>query len=231
MKLERMNRADGLRQRVYETLREQISLGRIGHDQRLIENAVADALGVSRTPVREALALLAREGLLVATTRGFVLPELAEADIAEIYQLRGLLEPAAFRDAVANMTAAGIAAMRGALADQRAAHVRNDFLGFAEGNARFRAAWLALVPNRRLVDAVALYSDHFQIIRVRLQVGAVRQIVIDGQARALAAAEARDLAAARRAIAAHVAAAEVEARTLMQQQRAALTGPAPANAA
>lgn len=223
--LVRLQRSKGLRQRTYEVLRRRISTGRIKPGERLIENAVAEALGISRTPVREALALLARDGLLMPTTRGFVLPSFTERDVAEIYQLRRLLEPAAFGDAVEHATPGGLAAMRAALAAQRAAHARGDIAAFAAGNADFRQAWLDLVINRRLVAAVALYNDHVQVLRVRLRVKSVRKIVIDGMVDMLKAAERGDPAAAVAAITTHIAAAEIESRILVREQAAGAGAP------
>jgi DNA-binding GntR family transcriptional regulator len=216
--LVKLQKSRGLRQRAYEVLRRQISAGRIKPGQRLIENSLAEALGISRTPVREALALLARDGLLVPTTRGFVLPTFTEHDVAEIYALRRLLEPAAFGDAVEHATPQGLAAMRGRLADQRAAHARDDLAAFAAGNSAFRQAWLDLVTNRRLVASVALYNDHVQILRVRLRVRSVRKIVISGMVEMLKAAERRDKSAAVAAITKHIAAAEIESRILVREQ-------------
>ena len=214
----KLQRSKGLRQRTYEVLRRRISEGRIKPGQRLIENSVAAALGISRTPVREALALLAREGLLVPTTRGFVLPRFSEADIAEIYQLRKLLEPAAFGDAVKHATPAGLAKMRAALADQRAAHAEGNVSAFAAGNAAFRQAWLDLVTNRRLVASVALNNDHVHFLRVRLRVASVRKIVLDGMTVMMKAAEKGDVEGATAAIRNHVAAAEIESLILVREQ-------------
>jgi DNA-binding GntR family transcriptional regulator len=222
--LKPLQKAQGLRQRTYEILRSQIGQGKIRPGQRLVETSVAVELGISRTPVREALALLAREGLLVPTTRGFVLPEVTAADVAEIYQLRRLLEPAAFADAVAYATAQGIADMRRALGDQRRAHAKGDANAFALANARFRQAWLSMVPNRRLVAAVALYNDHVQVLRIRLGVASVRAFVIKGVARLVRAIEEGNRAAAFSAMAKHVAGAEVEAQILARDQRKAKGG-------
>ena len=216
--LVKLQRSKGLRERTYQVLRRRISTGRIKPGQRLIENSVAAALGISRTPVREALALLAKDGLLVPTTRGFVLPSFTERDVAEIYELRRLLEPTAFADAVAHATPAGIARMRAALAAHRNAHARDDLAEFAAANADFRDTWLALVANRRLVSSVALYNDHVQVLRVRLRVKSVRKIVIDGVAELVRAADEGDRAAATAAMTKHIAGAEVEARILVREQ-------------
>lgn len=216
--LVKLQKSMGLRQRTYEVLRGHISAGRIKPGQRLIENAVAAELGISRTPVREALALLARDGLLVPTTRGFMLPTFTERDVAEIYELRRLLEPPAFADAVEHATQAGLDAMRRALADQRTAHAQGDLSAFAAGNSAFRQAWLDLVANRRLVASVALYNDHVQVLRVRLRVRSVRKLVIAGMVRMLKAAERKDKDSAIAAITKHIAAAEIESRILAREQ-------------
>ena len=74
-------RAESLRDGVYRALRRQISFGELGPGDRLTEIKVAAALAVSRTPVREGLASLAREGLLVREGRSYVVPSLDQDDI------------------------------------------------------------------------------------------------------------------------------------------------------
>lgn len=90
-------RVADLRQQVYETLKERITAGGFSLDSRLQEISLAEDLGVSRTPVREALAMLVRDGLLVQATRGFMLPRFSTQDIAETTEIRLLLEPYAIR--------------------------------------------------------------------------------------------------------------------------------------
>src|SRR5215217_8154470 len=68
-------RSDSLRQQIYLDLRGKLQRGEIGPEERLIDVAIAEAMGVSRMPVREALLQLMNEGYLVGTTRGFALPK------------------------------------------------------------------------------------------------------------------------------------------------------------
>src|SRR5512134_4069676 len=96
-KLRVLERPEPLGDRVYTTLRQYLRAGRIPAGQPLQEAALAAQLGVSRTPVREALARLATDGLVVAEGRSFTLPELTVSDIEDIYALRFLLEPEALR--------------------------------------------------------------------------------------------------------------------------------------
>ena len=90
---------------VHETLRNAILDGELNGGTRLIQSEVAEALGVSATPVREALRDLAAEGLIrLDAHRGGVVHQLSLAELQEIYQLRAILEPEALRKAWPNLT-------------------------------------------------------------------------------------------------------------------------------
>jgi GntR family transcriptional regulator of vanillate catabolism len=79
-------------------IREMILRGQIGPGQRVAEAPLAELLGMSRTPVRQALPLLAQEGLLTEhQTRGFVVRSFTAADIIDAIDLRGILEGHAIR--------------------------------------------------------------------------------------------------------------------------------------
>src|SRR5882762_11700652 len=79
-------------------IREMVLLGELLPGQRVAEAPLAERLGMSRTPVRQALPLLAQEGLLMEhETRGFVVRAFTEADIVDSIDLRGLLEGYAVR--------------------------------------------------------------------------------------------------------------------------------------
>ncbi|HVB47657.1 MAG TPA: GntR family transcriptional regulator [Burkholderiales bacterium] len=203
--LEVLERPKPLADRVYETLRQYLRGGRITTGQPLQEAALAAQLGVSRTPVREALARLASEGLVVADGRSFTVPMLSDGDIEDIYALRFLLEPEALR-LIADRTRGHpevLAPLVGALEDMGSAHAGGDGAVFMEANYRYRDAWTALVPNRRLVRAIELYADHVRYLRAfTLDEGAVRGVVLEGLERlmtALAAGEGEQAAQAMRA--------------------------------
>ncbi len=198
-----LKRPLALSDQVYQTLRGHLRDGSIGAGQPLQEVQLAEKLGVSRTPVREALTRLASEGLLASDGRSFVVPSLSLEDVDDIYEVRFLLEPAAMRR-VAELTpdAAVRAPIDEALAAASAAYKANDADAFREANIRFRNAWIALVPNRRLVRAIEQYADHMMRIRA-LTLGdqKVRSIVIKGLKRiaeALAAGNGDAAAAAMR---------------------------------
>jgi len=166
-KLQALERSESLGDRVYAALREHLRTGRIARGVPLQEAALAAQLGVSRTPVREALARLASEGLVITDGRTVAGPELSAADVEEIYALRFLLEPEALR--LLGKQAPGraqIAPLRKALEDMGTAQEAGDGAAFMEANSRFRGGWMDQLPNRRLAHAIGLYADHTRYLRV-----------------------------------------------------------------
>ncbi|MBP1883777.1 GntR family transcriptional regulator [Sinorhizobium mexicanum] len=98
---------------VYKALLEGIRAGRIRPGDRIREEDVAQSLGVSRTPVREALQQLqARRLVEVAPGRGIVVVELNTQQVMELYAMREVLEGAAARFAAQHALPAEIAMMR-----------------------------------------------------------------------------------------------------------------------
>src|SRR6476661_5280826 len=94
---------------VYDSLRDAISDGRIAGGERVREEEVARNLGVSRTPVREALQRLQQRGLLaLGAGRGLVVAQLSQQQVVELYAMREILEGSAARFAAKHATAAEI---------------------------------------------------------------------------------------------------------------------------
>ncbi len=206
-----LERPAGLADRVYNQLRDNIGSHHIRPGERLQEVSLAAQLGVSRTPVREALARLESEGMIVVEGRGFVVPELTDTDIAEIYELRFLLEPAAARSAVAEVTGTSdLASMSSAIDDAVAAEKSGDFRAFLEANSRFHYAWRALVPNRRMSKLLDQYVGHVRFLRV-LTLGdpAARKAALTGMKYIHAAFKKRDADAAATAMHKHLEAARL----------------------
>jgi len=104
-----------LAEQAYEELRSQIVSGRLPAGQRLTPDQLADALGISQTPVKEAIALLERDGLVVGEARrGTMVRQFTPADITEVFEARTLLELDAVRKAIAagRVTPAFVARLR-----------------------------------------------------------------------------------------------------------------------
>lgn len=189
-----IDRPRSLSDQVYAALREHLCSGRLKSGQPLQEAMVAAQLGVSRTPVREVLARLASEGLIDSTGRGFVVPTLSESDIEDIYELRLMIEPEVLRKVAARFVdRKQVEPFRAELAKMIAANENGDVDAFIEANYRFRAAWLRLVTNSRMLRVIEQYADHVRFLRaLTLGSPATRAIVIKNLRRLAAAFRAGD---------------------------------------
>lgn len=103
--MQRKGRSATLMRSVYQTLKEEICTGMILSDDLLSEAQIAARLGVSRTPVREALAALENEGLVeIKRGVGAHVKQLTFRDMEHIYELRKVLEPLAAKTALQYIT-------------------------------------------------------------------------------------------------------------------------------
>jgi GntR family transcriptional regulator, rspAB operon transcriptional repressor len=117
-----IDRAESLSQRAYQSLRNAIRDGAIVHGVLYSEKDLADRLGISRTPVREALIELAREGLVtIAPQRGFQLHSLSHAEQEEVYELRLAIDSFIVEKLAKSATPEDIKQLREAIAEQRSA--------------------------------------------------------------------------------------------------------------
>ena len=152
---------------VYQTLRSRLQLSELGVSDRLVDTEVAREFGSSRVPAREALLRLVSEGFLEGTTRGFVVPRLTPADLADLFELRRQLEPRAAAAAARDLTDEAKAALSAAMAVIREAHATGDVGAMVRANLDFRWAWTGCLTNRRLASAISRHIDYFQAIRLQ----------------------------------------------------------------
>jgi len=100
----RMRRPPTTQEAVLLALRQSIATGELQPGERLYQDAIADQMGVSRVPVREALNVLRADGQLdYSPHRGYWVSALSREAVVEINLIRGLLETEAIRRAIANM--------------------------------------------------------------------------------------------------------------------------------
>jgi len=101
----RVVRHGSLRSKVYQNLREQILAGCYKRGEALIEAQIAQEMGVSRTPIREALCQLELDGLVMTTPNKSVLVQgFDDQDILDLYEVRGHMETLAAARAAKHMT-------------------------------------------------------------------------------------------------------------------------------
>jgi DNA-binding GntR family transcriptional regulator len=156
-------------ERVYQDLKRQILDGELTGGDMLGEQAVADQLGVSRTPVREAIGRLQAEGWLrVHPRRGAVITSPGPDERRDVIDARALLESHGLRVAVDAGRAGALAAqLRTLLAGQRTAHEHGDLDSVAALDAAFHAAIVAAAGNAVLDAAFMTISDRQQRMTTR----------------------------------------------------------------
>jgi DNA-binding GntR family transcriptional regulator len=189
---------------VLQTLRRSILDGDLVGGTRLVQSEIAEALGVSSTPVREALRDLAAEGLIrLDAHRGGVVHTLSLKELDEIYQLRAILEPVALRRAWPFLTDEVIDQVAGYHEQMKMQPTRSEWVRL---NSRFHDSVFELADAPRLLSILAgltapwvMYVSASLISNVEHQHRASQ-----GHDEILAALRARDLEAGISAILDHL---------------------------
>ena len=197
---------DSLTRQVYESVRHSIISGRLVPGSLHSVQSMAQELGVSRTPVREALIDLAAQGMVrFERNRGVRILQTSVHDLEEIFALRVLLEvPATFR-AAQQFAAAGIASLKKEFAAQEKAVNADDEVRFMDHDRRFHGIILEASGNRRLAEFVDRLRDLVQTRGVSTA-GRSRSLntIMEEHRAILEAIERRDAASAATAMREHV---------------------------
>lgn len=149
-----------LREEVYERLRSLMNEGRLRPGSYLDLNALADEIGISRTPLRDALLRLESEGFVeILNRRGVRVAELTLRSIRDIYELLGGLESTALRSVADRLGPETLACMRALNEEMGEALDEGDFARFYDANLAFHDTYLALSTNDELARHVHLLKQ------------------------------------------------------------------------
>jgi GntR family transcriptional regulator, rspAB operon transcriptional repressor len=156
-----------LPQRAYQALRRAIREMSLAPGQMVLEGEAAQALGISRTPVREALVRLESEGLLRLVPRhGFAVAPLDPAGLREIYEILEGLETVAVDLAASRALPDQLARMDRSIADQERALDADDLIAWLAADDAFHDSLLEMSGNERLRRYAQSLGD--QAYRARL---------------------------------------------------------------
>ena len=152
----RVARPAPLRQAVYDTLAEMIASGSLKPGQHLVEAELADHLGVSRQPIREALQRLAVDGWVeLRPAYGAYVHVPTAEEIAQLLGVRSVLEAYSAREAAQHATGDRVARLRELYAAGVAALAAGDDSGLVAANTELHAAIVRLAGNRVLAELIA----------------------------------------------------------------------------
>lgn len=157
--------------RLAEVLEADIIFGRMGPELRVIEEDVAERFGVSRSPVREFLRLLERDGLVVrAERRGARVSALSRRDLDEVYSCRVALEGIAAAEAAARRKPEDVVRLQNILTDLRRALQKSDITSYFEANVAFTDTVHDAADNmtlKRLLGAIGKQALRYRFLAYR----------------------------------------------------------------
>lgn len=199
------SRPAGLVDTVYSAIFARLTLLRIAPGDRLTIDALARELGVSPTPVREALSRMESEGLIHKTHLvGYrAAAQLTARQFEDLYDLRLLLEPHLAAKAAEAVTPAQLAALRELLAEMAGQGEAVDYGRFAQLDKRFHDEVARAAGNEIAAEALARLHTHVHLFRL-MSNAAVADEALKEHAAVIDALERRDPADAAGAMRAHI---------------------------
>ena len=219
---DRAGQADGKGSRgakAYKLLREAIATGSLQPGVRVLENELATRLGMSRTPVREAIAALEADGLIsIDGARGRVVTKLDYQSIMELYSVREVLESTAAGLAARSASEVEILGLRHMLELEE--QILNDAGKLADHNRRFHEAIYYCSHNRYLLKMLEYIQTAMLLLHPMTRLAKERRESALQEHRAIVdAIAARDAAASEAAILNHLRRAQqARIRLLLERE-------------
>jgi DNA-binding GntR family transcriptional regulator len=197
---------DTLQQRVANRLRELLVRGELEPGSKLNERELCEQLGVSRTPLREAIRLLVAEGLVVLDPgRGAFTPTWSKDDISNTFELLGALEGLAGELAAQRITTQELAELTALQHEMQAAYERRDLPAYYQLNAQAHDLLSNAAGNPVLRETWKQVNGRMHALRFRSNQDEAKWVkALDEHAQILAALKARDGAAARQLLEQHL---------------------------
>jgi DNA-binding GntR family transcriptional regulator len=195
-----------LHEQVAQRLRQMLVEGRIAPGAKLNERELSELLNVSRTPLREAIKMLAAEGLVeLLPHRGAIAVSLGEADILNTFEVMAGLEGMTGELAAQRITPAELAEIQAMQFEMMATYTRRDLSAYYQLNARIHAAISAAAKNPVLSQVYQQVNARLQALRFRSnQDGEKWKRAVKEHEKMIEALAAHDGAAMREVLQAHL---------------------------
>ena len=165
-------------------LRRLIITGELRAGEQIKQDALAESLGTSRVPLREALKILEGEGQVAYHPhRGYFVAELSATDLSEVYRIRQLLEDEAVSIAIPNLTDADVAAIERAMLAVEAAGEAGDITAMTSSNREFHFLLIERAEMPRLSRLIRQLWDATDAYRAVYFAEPVNRIQVDREHR------------------------------------------------
>lgn len=162
-----MNEYLPLRDVVFNTLRQAILRGELKPGERLMEIQLANKLGVSRTPIREAIRKLELEGLVLMIPRkGAEVAEITEKSLTDVLEVRRALEELAVRLACEKISPQQIQELKDTARGFQESLKGGDITGIAEADVKFHDVIYIATENQKLIQLLNNLREQMYRFRV-----------------------------------------------------------------
>ena len=199
-----------LRELVLDAIRGAIMNGTLQPRERLMEIQMAEELGVSRTPIREALRKLELEGFIVMVPRkGAYVSDLSFKDIADVFEIRAALEGLAAGLAAERITEEELERMERLLVEKQEAITHDDISKLVEVDTKFHELMYQASRNVRLGSIISNLREQIQRFRLTsLSYPGRNKLSLEEHKKIVEAIQARDYQLARQLATEHIENAE-----------------------
>jgi len=169
--LEKLEKPQSLDEQAYLHIKKALLDGVFRPGEFLAEVRLAEKLGISKTPIRKAMARLQQDGFLVNVPyKGYYVADVSAKDIIEIYQLREILECYLVRETAQRFTPAELDDMESVLQASEEAFEEGDYVGFVVRNREFHHVFDRKCSNQRISNVLTNLDEHvWRILLYELQ--------------------------------------------------------------
>jgi DNA-binding GntR family transcriptional regulator len=204
----RIQRSMGLVEEVYECIRADIMSLKIPPETRISVDRMVRELGVSQTPIREALSMLEARGLVTRKhlLGYFTAPKLNRQQYEKLYEIRLLLEPYAARGAAQNMSPQALTSLNSValrMAPDPTEITHASYGRFADDDSEFHARIADGSDNELIAESLARLHTHMHIFRLRFHTEVTNEAFAE-HARVVRALQEKDADAAEAAMRSHI---------------------------
>ena len=151
----------------YTLIRDEIMHNKLPFGERVSENMLAQQLNISRSPIREALRMLERDKLVIATPAGYIVNPMPPDEIREVYECRMMLESFAAGLTAAHITDFDVGFLAACIDRSERAHQREDAESVVMANTQFHERIVSLCGNRNLCELHHLNNGLATMARFR----------------------------------------------------------------
>jgi DNA-binding GntR family transcriptional regulator len=171
------NTGISLKERIYRDLKQEIITAQIPPGAMILEGSLADRFGVSKTPVREALGLLQRDGFVESLHgRGYQIAPISLQDVLETLELRIVIERGTAELAAKRISKEELEALREVVESSSRFEKEGDLTAFPRLNRRYHELIAGAAKNRLLFEATIQVLDRMERV-IHLDVAQVRRPV------------------------------------------------------